>query len=147
MHKYILMLHVISASVWAGGHLILVFTVLPKVLQTKNIEMLKRFESGFEKIGMPALLIQVITGIWMAHDFVPDIKSWFLPHDQMAHLISLKIFLLLLTIGLAIDARIRIIPKLNENNLKSLAYHIIPVTIIAVLFIIVGVSFRTGSIF
>lgn len=141
------MLHIISATIWAGGHLILVFTILPKVLNTKNIEILIRFESGFEKIGIPSLIVQVITGVWMAYDLVPDIKSWLLPHEPLAHLITYKIFLLLLTIGLAIDARLRIIPKLNENNLKSLAFHIIPVTIIAVLFIIVGVSFRTGGLF
>ncbi|OGU38707.1 MAG: copper resistance protein CopD [Ignavibacteria bacterium GWB2_35_12] len=147
MHKYILMLHVISATVWAGGHLILSLTVLPRVLKTKNVSELLHFESGFEKVGIPSLIIQVITGIWLAYDFVPDVESWFLPHDHMSHLVTIKLFLLLTTIGLAIHARFKIIPNLNENNLKKLSYHIIPVTIIAVLFVIVGVSFRTGGLF
>lgn len=145
MHKYILMLHVVSATVWAGGHLILVFTILPKVLKTKNIESLLSFELGFEKIGIPSLIIQVITGAWMAHDLIPNIKSWFWPPDQYAHLVTYKILFLLLTIGLAFDARLRILPNLNEKNLKSLAWHIISVTILAVLFIIVGCSFRSGG--
>ena len=34
-----------------------------------------------------------------------------------------------------------------EHNLKALAYHIVPVTILSVLFVIVGVAFRTGGQF
>jgi len=46
---------------------------------------------------------------------------------------------------LAADAKLRIIPRLSEKKLISLAWHIIPVTIISVLFIVTGVSFRTGG--
>ncbi len=147
MHKYILMLHIISATVWTGGHLVLALTVLPRVLKSKNINELKQFESGFERVGIPALLIQVITGIWLAYNLVPDVKIWFRHDNPISQLILFKLFLLLATLVLAAHARFRIIPKLNENNLRLLSYHIIPVTIISVLFVIVGVSFRTGGLF
>ncbi len=141
------MLHIISATVWTGGHLVLALTVLPRVLKSKNINELKQFESGFERVGIPALLIQVITGIWLAYNLVPDVKIWFRHDNPISQLILFKLFLLLATLVLAAHARFRIIPKLNENNLRLLSYHIIPVTIISVLFVIVGVSFRTGGLF
>jgi len=43
-----------------------------------------------------------------------------------------------------VDARLRIIPRLSASNLRALAWHIVPVTLIAVLFVITGVGFRFG---
>lgn len=144
MYNYILLAHLLAATIWTGGHLILSFTILPRVLREKNIAEIKRFESGFEKIGIPALLVQVSSGFWLAHNQLPDLSQWLLFDNPVSQLIVFKLTLLLATLLLAADARLRIIPKLTENNLVSLAYHIIPVTIISVLFVIVGFSFKTG---
>lgn len=146
MYKTFLLLHILSATIWTGGHLVLALTVLPRTLRTKNLQDLQQFENGYEKIGIPALIIQVLTGFYLAHKKVPDIKSWFTFQDPLSSLVSFKLILLLMTIGLALDARLRIIPNLNEKNLVSLAYHIIPITIVSVLFVIVGVSFQFGSL-
>lgn len=75
---------------------------------------------------------------------VPDVGQWFAFNNPLSRLIGFKLILLTITIALAIDARLRIIPKLSEKNLTSLAWHIIPVTVVSVLFVVVGVSFRTG---
>ena len=122
-------------------------TILPKVLKEKSPSDLLRFESGYERIGIPALIIQVITGLWLAHNLMPEIGLWFSFGSSISRLIFVKLILLLLTVLFAIDARLRIIPNLTDRNLMSLAYHIIPVTVISVLFVIVGVSFRTGGLF
>jgi hypothetical protein len=50
-------------------------------------------------------------------------------------------------VGFAIDARLRVIPVLSEKNLSVMAWHIIPVTIFSVLFVVAGVSFRTGWLY
>ena len=52
--------------------------------------------------------------------------------------------LLAMTMAFAADATLRIIPNLSATNLASLAWHVVPVKAISVLFVIVGVSFRTG---
>lgn len=122
----------------------LALAVLPRVLKEKSPAELSRFESAYERIGIPALLIQVITGLWMAYRMVPDVGQWFAFNNPLSRLIGIKLLLLTITIAFAIDARLRIIPKLSEENLTSLAWHIIPVTVISVLFVVVGVSFRTG---
>ena len=144
MYGIIILIHIVSAAVWTGGHLILSLTVLPKTLKEKNIPHLLKFESGYEKIGMPALIIQLITGVWLAYRLVPDLGEWFNFENQFAGLVRLKILLLLITFGLAADARLRVIPKLSEANLNSLAWHIIAVTVVSVFFVVVGVSFRVG---
>lgn len=144
MDSIILLLHVLGATIWTGGHIVLAVGILPTVLRKKSPARLLEFESVYEKIGMPALLIQVITGIAMAYRMVPDVFQWFDFSNPIAHLIASKLCLLLLTIVIALHARLRLIPALSANNLKLMAWHVIAVTIISVLFVVVGVSFRTG---
>lgn len=124
----------------------LALTVLPAALREKSFDYLSRFESGYERIGIPSLLVQVVTGVWLAHNMVPDVGDWFSFDDRISRLIFIKLALLLLTVLFAIHARFRIIPNLTEENLRPLAYHIIPVTILAVMFVVIGSSFRTGLI-
>ena len=125
----------------------LALTVLPRVLKEKSLSELLRFESSYERVGIPALLIQVATGVWLAHRMVPDVSQWFALDNPVSRLIGAKLFLLAVTIALAADARLRTIPKLSEDNLTSLAWHIVPVTVVSVLFVVIGVSFRTGWLY
>jgi putative copper export protein len=116
MYATLLLLHILAATVWTGGHLVLALTVLPRVLKERAPTELLRFESAYERIGLP-----------------------------ISRLIAVKILLLVVTVAFAVDARVRIIPRLSEKTLTALAWHIIPVTIVSVLFVVVGVSFRTGG--
>lgn len=140
----LLLLHVLAATVWTGGHLVLALTILPRVLREQDPAALVRFESAYERIGIPALLIQVATGLWLAHRLVPDVSQWFAFDEPVARLVGVKLLLLATTVAFAADARLRILPKLSRENLSSLAWHILPVTLVSLLFVLVGVSFRTG---
>jgi putative copper export protein len=144
VYGVVLLLHVLGATIWTGGHLVLALAILPRVLKERTVSELLRFESAYERIGVPALLIQVATGVWLAHQLVPDASQWFAFDDPVSRLIAAKLFLLAITVALAVDARLRITPRLSEDNLTSLAWHIVPVTVLSVLFVVVGVSFRTG---
>ncbi len=140
----LLLLHVLGATIWTGGHLVLALTILPRVLRERTPAELLTFESAYERIGIPALVTQVVTGLWLAYRQVPDVGAWFAFEHPVARLVGVKVLLLLVTVGFAIDARFRVIPNLSERNLTSLAWHIVPVTIVSVLFAVIGVSFRTG---
>jgi len=139
--KWLILFHVLGATVWAGGHLILATVFLPKASRDKNPDFILGFEKQFEQIGIPALLVQVITGIWMALIYVPFGQWW---QFSTSHHILLwtKLGLLLGTIGLAIHARFFLIPKLKAETLPTLAFHIALVTVIAIMFILTGLSFR-----
>lgn len=105
------------------------------------------FETAYERLGIPALIIQVATGLWLAHRLLPDLGEWFSGASGLSRLIIAKLVLLFLTLAFALHARFRLIPKLTAGGLNALAYHIVAVTLISVLFVIVGVGFRTGGIF
>ena len=147
MYGLCLLLHVLGATIWTGGHLVLSVVILPRVLRERSPQRLLEFESGYEKIGMPALVVQVVTGLYLAHRILPDISEWFALDNPVAQVIQLKLGLLLLTVAFAIDARFRVIPNLSEHNLVQLAWHIIPVTLFSVLFVYAGVAFRTGWLY
>lgn len=139
--KWLILLHVLGATVWAGGHLILSIGFLPKALKEKDISVIVNFEKHYERVGIPALLIQVITGIWMALIYVP-IGEW-LSFDTKHHLyLWTKIGLLLTTIVFAVHARFFIFPTLTIEKLPSMAFHIVMATMLAVMFVITGLSFR-----
>ena len=144
MYGLALLLHILAATIWTGGHIVLSVVVLPKVLRERSPARLLEFESVYEKIGMPALIIQVITGLFLAYRMLPDVSQWLDFSNPIAHPILLKLSLLTLTLCFAMSARFRVIPHLSEKNLVTMAWHIIPVTIISILFVITGVSFRTG---
>lgn len=120
MYKYMLLLHVICATVWTGGHLILSITILPGALKKKSPSDLLRFETSFEKIGIPALIIQAVTGAWLSYNLMPDVGKWFSFGNPVSQLIFFKLILLLLTVLFALDARLRIIPNLTEQNMMSI---------------------------
>jgi len=147
MYGLLLLLHVLAATIWTGGHLVLALTVLPRVLKEKSPAELLRFESAYERIGIPALLIQVATCLWLAYRIMPDLSQWFDFGNPVSRLIGMKLLLLAVTVAFAADARLRIIPRLSADNLRSLAWHIVPVTAVSVLFVFVGVSFRTGWLY
>tara|TARA_R100001224_G_scaffold1703_3_gene1195 strand:+ start:10363 stop:10653 length:291 start_codon:yes stop_codon:yes gene_type:complete len=93
---------------------------------------------------MPALIVQIITGVMLAYRLLPDVSQWFNTSNPVAYPIMAKLGLLALTAGFAISARFRVIPNLSPANLNLMAWHIVSVTAISILFVVVGVSFRTG---
>lgn len=145
MHHALLLLHVLGACIWTGGHLVLALAVLPRVMRERSVQRLRDFESGFERIGMPALVVQVVTGLWMASMLVSP-SQWFEMQTPASRLIVLKLALLFATAALALDARLRIIPRLSEATLPAMARRIAAVTILSVLFVATGVGFRYGSL-
>lgn len=147
MDGILLLLHVLAATVWTGGHLVLALTILPRALKEKAPSDLRRFESAYEWIGIPALLIQMITGVGLAHRLMPTVSQWFLVANPVSRLICAKLVLLAVTAALAVDARLRIMPRLSEDTMMALAWHIVPVTVVSILLVVVGVSFRTGWLY
>jgi len=147
MYGYLMLAHILGATIWTGGHIVLSLAVLPRVLKEKSPERLLEFESAFERIGKPAMLVQIITGLLLAHRLLPDVYLWLDWSNPVSRVVGMKLMLLALTILLAADAKLRVLPKLSNKNLWDMAAHIIAVTLLSVLFVIVGVSFKTGWLY
>jgi putative copper export protein len=147
MYKLFVALHLLGAAIWLGGHIVLVTVVLPPALRARNPAHLLEFEARFERVGIPALIVQVLTGLWLAYHWVPDFSDWFSLESSHSQLILTKLGLLAATVGLAAHARLRLIPNLTAQTLPLLGYHVATVTLLAVIFLVVGMGIRTGGLF
>lgn len=149
-YKLLLLLHLLGATIWTGGHLVLVGAVLPQVLRNKDLDYLLRFEGGYERIGMPALVLQIVTGLWMIYLMVPDLGLMLqYPLELPFKFYWYKLGLLAFIACLALNARFRVIPHLERGDISRLplmAAHMIAVTIASVAFVVVGVGLRFGGL-
>lgn len=71
---------------------------------------------------------------------------WFSFDSPISTLVGLKVRALAATLGLAVHARLRLVPRLDRGTLQPLAYHIAAVTLLAVCMVVLGVSFRAGGL-
>jgi putative copper export protein len=147
-HHFLLILHLISASIWVGGHLILWIMILPKALKQKEPNLILRFEQQYEALGMSSLVLLVITGVWMAYHFNISVSDWFSFSSPLERMVSLKLTLLISTVLFAISAQARVIPKLkyNPDKLPEMALHITVVTLLGVAMLMLGSLARFGGI-
>ena len=72
-----LSLHILGATIWAGGHLVLALTILPDALRQQRAAIVSQFEQRFERIGLPALGVQIVTGLWLAEHLLGSPDHWF----------------------------------------------------------------------
>lgn len=140
--KTLVILHTLGAAIWVGGHLVLLIAFVPPALRSKNPAIIRQFEERYEKIGIPSLLLQLLTGLRLAYLQLPSFGDWFDWSTHSGFHISLKLILLALTIVLGAHARLRIIPRLSESNLPALAWHILAINVLGVGLLITGLSVR-----
>jgi uncharacterized membrane protein len=145
-HQIILIIHLLAASIWVGGHLFLILRILPATLQQKDISILSDFRLKFGKIGMPSLLILVVTGILLAYDYNVPISDWFSFSNPIEKIISIKLLLLFTSLSLAVHAQKVVFPKLTSNRMLPAIVEIIIVTLIAVSMLILGSLVRVGGL-
>jgi putative copper export protein len=147
-HHLLLIIHLLSAAIWVGGHLLLVFVFLPQALKEKNQNIILDYERKYEPIGMTALGLLVITGVLMAYKYGVGIQYWFQFETPLEKVVSTKLALLLLTVLFALSAQFRVLPKLKKSadKLPEMTFHILSVTIIGVLMVIFGSFVRFGGL-
>lgn len=144
----LLILHLLSATIWIGGHIILCVIVLPQVWREQAVEKLFSFESKYEWIGMPALLILLLTGVRMAYLYNVKMTNWFAFETPIERVISLKLSLIIGIVLLALNAQFYVLPRLKSDikKLPLMAFHMITVTLISLAMLILGSFVRYGGI-
>lgn len=87
MNAFRLFLHVLSASIWVGGQLVLM--ALVPTVRTYGSEATRAVARAFNRIAWPAFAVAVVTGLW---------NVFALPLDDLRHpWIELKVLAVLLS--------------------------------------------------
>lgn len=146
LHHFYLILHIFAATIWVGGHFLLLVRYLPKALREQNTNVISDYEKQYEVVGIPALLISIITGILLAYHYGVPIGTWFSFSSPIEKVVSIKLLLLLTTVILAIHARFFIIPRLSTRTLPMLGWHILAVTALGISLLTLGTFVRMGGL-
>ena len=146
MYKFALILHLLGASVWVGGHLYLLIRLMPRFISDDDVAGFLAFEKSYEPLGISALIIQVATGLYMMNAIAP-IGLWGEPMGFLTALIHGKLTWLGLTILTALHARFRVVNKLqnntyNKNTLKIMGIHVALICLLSVAFVVTGAFFH-----
>ena len=144
LHAVLLLLHVLGATVWTGGHLVFALSVLPTAVKRRDIAAVHAFEAAYERLGIGALVLQVVPGLLLAWSYLPDADAWLHDAGPVARLVRIKLALLATTLALAAHVRLRVLPRLDASRLPLLHAHVLAVTAVAVGFVGVGVGLRLG---
>ena len=146
MMKIALFLHLIGASIWVGGHLYLLIRLMPRFVRDQDVAGFLKFEKSYEPLGMTALAVQVLTGLYMMNAIVP-VATWLTPMSYLTALIHAKFTWLVLTIITALHARFRVVAKLEQgkftdSTLKVMAIHVGLICLWSLCFVATGMAFR-----
>lgn len=145
MHQIVLIIHLLAATVWVGGHLILLLIYVPKARKTNSLDGISFFRKNFEILGMPSLILLLLTGVLLAYDYEVSIDKWFQFKGGIERIVSLKLLLFITTITLAISATKFIFPRLKNEPKPILYVFILLVTSIAVTMLVLGSLVRIGG--
>ncbi|GGC77798.1 hypothetical protein GCM10011508_01530 [Flavobacterium lutivivi] len=145
-HQIILIIHLLAATIWVGGHLILLLRYVPKAIKTKSLEELSMFRKNFEPVGMPSLFVLIVTGIIMAYDYNVTIEKWFLFENAIEKIVSIKLILLFISLTLAFITIKFVLPSIDKLSPFILYFIIFLVTTIAVTMLILGSLVRVGGL-
>ncbi|MFZ8841647.1 MAG: CopD family protein [Pyrobaculum sp.] len=128
-------LHVLLATVWVGGHIILLMAYGAE-LKRGTTNSLLDFERRYEKIGLPSLIFAAATGVAMLY---VGWGKW-----PMAAHIKMGLFVILIL--MALHAQLRLIPRLKrgEDVGGLLLLHMAAVTAISIAFVVLGAAIRFG---
>lgn len=140
MYPVLLFLHILGACMWVGGHLILLFVIFPEAKRRQSPEYLLKFEKNYERLGMPALFIQLITGAFLFVNLLSTTDFNFT--HPLAYKLYIKLGLLFATFAIATHARFFVLKNLTVEKLPAMHRHVVAVTIISLLFILAGLNFK-----
>ena len=127
------------AAIWCW-----IWGVLPRALRAQSAAQVRAFEEVFKPLGLTALAIQVLTGLGMGWIYLPGFQGLLSAANPIGMLVGVKLLLLTGTAALALHARLRLIPNLDDANLSGLAWHIRGITALAIAFVVVGALIRPG---
>ena len=129
MTQLLIFVHMLGATVWTGGHLVLALVILPRARHAGDPRIVQEFEAGYERLAVPADVA------WS------DVMTFPVSH------IVLKLLLLIGILALAVHAKRRVLPQLEARHLGVYGRHVWAVTVLSVGLVALGVGLSTGGFF
>jgi putative copper export protein len=141
-----LLFHVIGASVWFGGLMVLSCSILPKAKRAEDPGAIVRYFRHFLRIGYPALVVQVLTGPMLATRLIPKMSDWFAWENGTQDHIGSKLIMLPIIVIVSVQMQRKVLPRLEAGEataIKSAAKYGHSLTFLSFLMLLMGISLHT----
>ncbi|MFA6958070.1 MAG: hypothetical protein WC538_19555 [Thermoanaerobaculia bacterium] len=147
LYKLLVILHILGAATLVGTNLVLMLSVIPKAKKAGDIGIIKGFLAGVGQMGVHALAVQLITGLWLATPMFKGISAAFQMKDVfMTHVVAKIVIMIAITV-LVIVMRRKIAPKLSMETLGGFTATVGIITVLGIFMVALGVGLRTGGLF
>lgn len=147
MEKSVLIiLHILGASIWIGGMLIMALGALPKAKKANDASLLKNYEGSFHILGMIAITIQFLTGFRLAMIYAGGMKGLFDFSNHAAVLFMWKLVIVLLSAGLFVVFKKKTLSNLDNNNISSASAIVWLIALLAIAQMVLGLGFSRGIV-
>lgn len=147
MEKSVLViLHILGASIWIGGMLIMALGALPKAKKASDASLLKNYEGSFHILGMIAITIQFLTGFRLAMIYAGGMKGLFNFSNHAAVLFMWKLVIVLLSAGLFVVFKKKTLSNLDNNNISSASAIVWLIALLAIAQMVLGLGFSRGIV-
>lgn len=141
-HHLLHFLHLVAASLWFGGVLVLALAVLPTLWRRDGSPTLPAIVLAIDRVNLAALGTLLATGYLLAWHWLPDAASWFQSDLRQADLIQLKWLLLIAAAALAGWARIYLLPTWTPSRRLALTVYVVGNVAIGLAMAWLGTRFR-----
>ncbi|HWS27870.1 MAG TPA: hypothetical protein VN259_15010 [Xanthomonadales bacterium] len=144
-HQVLLILHLLAAAVWVGGHVVLALGYAPEAIRSRDPRALLDNYQRMNRIALPALLVVIVSGLWLASNWLPQVGLWFELSMPIAVVILAKLLLLVLTLLLLAYLRLRVLTALTPDRVARLGLVFALLALLALASAAIGPSFRYGG--
>lgn len=144
-HHALLVLHLLAATVWVGAYVFLVLGYAPEAVRTRDPRGLIDAHARLQRVGLPALVAVIVSGLWLAWNWLPDTILWFDASLPIAIVILTKLGLLALTLLLLTYLHLRVLPTLVPERIPRLALVLLALALAGIAAAATGPSFRYGG--
>jgi putative copper export protein len=141
----LLILHLLGASVWIGGLVILAIGVAPKARKEGSIARTRSFESSFHILGMVAITLQFLTGFRLAMIYVGGMKGLFDFSNHGAVLFLWKLVLILVSMAVFVVFKKKL-KSAADDNPSSVSPYVWIMMLLSVALMVLGLGFSRGII-
>jgi len=106
LYKLLVILHILGAATLVGTNLVLLLSVIPKAKKAGDIGIIKGFLAGVGQMGVHALAVQLITGLWLATPMFKGISAAFQMKDVfMTHVAAKIVIMIVITVPVIVMHR------------------------------------------
>ncbi|GEM_PF-3683121 len=134
------MIHVLGSGLWLGGLFLLAFLALRAGVTEESAAALRKAVRAFRAPGLTAIALQLVSGMHLAARYMKGgANHWFAFDTKLSAHVSLKIYLLLLSIALALFLGFWSSRPVSSGRLRGTTWIL---ALLSLLLVVLGVNLR-----